>query len=76
MPQRGAAGADWIRRGPAPDRVLDFDGIRADWPDRWVNVRISNTEPYLRIVAEAETPEKLSALLAEVGAVTAPFETK
>ena len=75
-PAAVAAVADWIRRGPAPDRVLDFDGIRADWPDRWVNVRISNTEPYLRIVAEAETPEKLSALLDEVGAVTAPFETK
>ena len=71
-----AAVADWIRRGPAPDRVLDFDGIRADWPDRWINVRISNTEPYLRIVAEAETPEKLSSLLAAAEGVISPFETK
>ena len=56
--------------------MREFGGTRAEWPGRWVNVRISNREPYLRIVAEAETPEKLSALLAEVGAVTAPFQTK
>ncbi len=29
------------------------DGLRLDWPDRWVQVRASNTEPILRIIAEA-----------------------
>ena len=29
------------------------DGVRLDWPDRWVHVRPSNTEPILRIIAEA-----------------------
>lgn len=31
----------------------DGDGLRLDWPDRWVQVRASNTEPILRIIAEA-----------------------
>lgn len=41
-----------------PSRRLDFDGIRLDYPDWWISVRKSNTEPYLRIIAEA-TSEKL-----------------
>ena len=68
-----AAVSEWIRRGPAPERVLGFDGVRADWPDRWVNVRASNTEPYLRLVAEASDEGKLSAFLAEIRGVLAPF---
>ncbi len=31
------------------------DGLRADWADRWVLVRGSNTEPIVRVVAEART---------------------
>jgi phosphomannomutase len=33
-----------------PDRL---DGLRLDWPDRWLLVRASNTEPIVRIIAEA-----------------------
>lgn len=29
------------------------DGLRLDWEDRWVQVRASNTEPILRVIAEA-----------------------
>jgi phosphomannomutase len=29
------------------------DGLRLDWEDRWVQVRASNTEPIIRIIAEA-----------------------
>jgi phosphomannomutase len=35
-----------------PDRL---DGLRLDWPDRWVIVRGSNTEPIVRVIAEAPT---------------------
>lgn len=36
------------------DQKTDLqDGIRIDWPDHWVHVRSSNTEPILRIIAEA-----------------------
>ena len=33
-----------------PDRL---DGLRLDWPDRWVLIRASNTEPIVRVIAEA-----------------------
>ncbi|GAB6166819.1 phosphoglucosamine mutase [Thermostilla marina] len=32
----------------------DQDGLRLDWPDRWLLVRPSNTEPIVRAIAEAE----------------------
>jgi hypothetical protein len=32
-----------------------LDGIRIDWPEGWLLVRASNTEPIVRIVAESET---------------------
>ena len=35
------------------------DGIRIDWPDAWVHARPSNTEPIMRIIAEA--PDRGSA---------------
>ena len=35
------------------------DGLRLDWPDRWVQVRASNTEPILRVIAEA--PDAVAA---------------
>jgi len=39
-----------------PEARLDRqDGLRLDWPDRWLIVRGSNTEPIARIIAEAPT---------------------
>ncbi len=38
-----------------------FDGVRVEYPDWWMNVRKSNTEPYLRLIVEASG----EALLAE-----------
>ena len=34
-------------------QAAEGDGLRLDWPDRWVQVRASNTEPVLRVIAEA-----------------------
>jgi phosphomannomutase len=41
--------------------VYDFDGVRIEFADWWLNVRKSNTEPYLRLVVEARD----EAMLAE-----------
>jgi phosphomannomutase len=39
-----------------PDAVADTtDGLRLDWPGRWLHVRGSNTEPVVRVIAEART---------------------
>jgi phosphomannomutase len=40
----------------------DVDGLRLDWPDRWVHVRPSNTEPIVRVIAEAPRPEDAAQL--------------
>ena len=50
-----------------PEQFLDFDGYRLDYQDWWVNIRPSNTEPYLRFLAEAKSEEKLQEI---IGAVT------
>ncbi|MDR3633975.1 MAG: phosphoglucosamine mutase [Isosphaeraceae bacterium] len=43
------------------------DGLRLDWPDRWVHVRASNTEPIVRVIAEAPDPAAARALAARIG---------
>ena len=57
----------------APERVLDFDGYRVEYPDWWFNVRKSNTEPYLRIVAEANTPSLLDEKIREMKKIIGMF---
>ncbi len=42
-----------------------LDGLRLDWPDRWLHLRPSNTEPIVRIIAEAPTREAAQALCDE-----------
>ena len=43
-----------------PDaRADDRDGLRLDWGDRWVHIRSSNTEPLVRVIAEAPEAEWL-----------------
>lgn len=41
------------------------DGLRLDWSDRWVQVRASNTEPIIRVIAEAPDDATAVALCAE-----------
>lgn len=38
------------------------DGLRLDWPDRWVQVRASNTEPIIRVIAEAPSSDAANSL--------------
>jgi phosphomannomutase len=40
------------------------DGLRLSWPDRWVHVRPSGTEPIVRVIAEAPTRVQADALVA------------
>jgi phosphomannomutase len=50
-------------------RLNDADGLRVDLPGRWVCVRPSNTEPIMRIIAEAPDQADAEALVAEVRAI-------
>lgn len=47
------------------------DGLRLDWPGRWLLVRASNTEPILRAIAEAGSPGEASSLCEAAGKVIA-----
>ena len=54
--------------------VNELDGVRLDWSGRWVHVRPSNTEPAVRVIAEAPTQREADALCAkflEVGEAAA-----
>ena len=56
-----------------PERFLDFDGYRLDYPDWWFNIRPSNTEPYLRFLAEAKSEDKLKKKVQEVSEIIRTF---
>jgi phosphomannomutase len=42
--------------------VNDIDGVKIDFPDRWVHLRKSNTEPIIRVYSEAQTMEQADEL--------------
>ena len=47
-----------------PDAEVDTqDGLRLTWPDRWVHVRPSGTEPIVRVIAEAPSAEEAEKLV-------------
>jgi phosphomannomutase len=53
-------------RARFPDATRDErDGLWLGWPDRWLHVRPSNTEPIIRLIAEAPTRAAADALVAE-----------
>ena len=35
----------------------DIDGVKIDFPDKWVHLRKSNTEPIIRVYSEAKSME-------------------
>ena len=39
------------------EEVNDIDGVKIDFPDKWVHLRKSNTEPIIRVYSEANTME-------------------
>jgi phosphomannomutase len=53
---------------------LDFDGYRVEFADWWFNIRPSNTEPYLRFLAEARSVELLESKIAKVKELLQPFQ--
>ncbi len=42
-----------VRLDPHGGKINDTDGLRIDWPEGWVHLRPSNTEPIARVIAEA-----------------------
>ena len=38
-----------------------MDGIRIEYEEGWINIRKSNTEPFLRLIVEAKTKAMLAS---------------
>ena len=58
-----------------PERILDFDGYRVEFPDWWFNIRPSNTEPYLRLLMEARTEALLAEKRTFIEGILKPYMT-
>jgi phosphomannomutase len=68
-PQRTASVLDALPAHFADAQADRLDGLRLDWPGKWLLVRASNTEPIIRAIAEAATREEAEQLCAEAGRV-------
>jgi phosphomannomutase len=49
--------------------ITDIDGVKIDFPDKWVHLRKSNTEPIIRVYSEAHTIKEAEDIGGEVMAV-------
>lgn len=54
-----------LRQAYSDAAATEGDGLRLDWPDRWVQVRASNTEPIIRVISEAPDEAQAKSLCAE-----------
>lgn len=55
-----------VKHRYADQQVTDIDGVKIDFEDSWVHLRKSNTEPIIRIYAEASTADKANALARQI----------
>jgi phosphomannomutase len=56
---------DSLRAAFSDAEVDTQDGLRLTWPDRWVHVRPSGTEPIVRVIAEAPSTKEAEDLIAK-----------
>lgn len=60
-----------VKKKYASEKITDIDGVKIDFDDCWVHLRKSNTEPIIRIYAEASTMDKADALALDIKEVIA-----
>lgn len=48
------------------EEINDIDGVKIDFPDKWVHLRKSNTEPIIRVYSEAPTMKEADELGKEI----------
>jgi len=63
----------YFKKQQTPTAYYDFDGYRLEFPEWWFNIRPSNTEPYLRFLAEAKSQQLLDEKTKQVYALLKPF---
>ncbi|MFO7879734.1 MAG: phosphomannomutase/phosphoglucomutase [Bacteroidota bacterium] len=57
-----------------PVKFMDFDGYRLNYENWWFNIRPSNTEPYLRLIAEASDKSMLDNKIREIKSIIEQFD--
>jgi len=57
---------NYFLAGNNPIAFFDFDGYRIEFEDWWFNIRPSNTEPYLRLIVEANANQLLHEKLLKI----------
>lgn len=62
-----------VKQMYADQQVNDIDGVKIDFPDKWVHLRKSNTEPIIRVYSEAATMEEADALGKQIMQVVESF---
>jgi len=65
---------DHFTKTEKPTASFDFDGYRVEFEDWWFNIRPSNTEPYLRLLAEAKSEEMLNEKLHTIKGIIHRFK--
>lgn len=58
-----------LRRHFEMAEASTLDGLRLDWPDQWLLLRPSNTEPLVRLIVEAPTEQAAQRLYEEAAAI-------
>lgn len=65
-----------VKKQFADQEVNDIDGVKIDFPDKWVHLRKSNTEAIIRIYSEAKTTKLADALGEEIISVVKAIAAK
>lgn len=55
-----------VKQKYASETITDIDGVKIDFPDKWVHLRKSNTEPIIRVYSEAHTMQQAEEIGAQV----------
>ena len=55
------------------ERVTTIDGVKIDFDDSWIHLRKSNTEPIIRLYAEAENDKRIDAQVEKIQGIIAAF---
>ena len=60
-----------VKKRYSSENITDIGGVKIDFPDCWVHLRKSNTEPIIRIYSEASTIERANSLAEDIKKVIA-----
>jgi len=56
------------------EEITDIDGVKINWPDSWLHLRASKTEPIIRVYAEAKNKRKAQERIKEIKDFLAYFK--